>query len=213
MFKDCPYAKFVCSDCQKDFEYSTSAELLCLKEQLANLAQVVSVLANRMDDGFQKVSEQFRQSPQIATDALVQGYTDKYEAHQDQGTNFSSQGFQRMQIPQAECIVGSCNDVDDTIKAVPEKKYIYASKFSNNTLPAALSKFLCGKLVVSEDDIDCRLLVSANKDVSLLNYVSFKIGVDPNLFKKLMQPDIWPSGVLVREFFYRPKNFKPIVLD
>lgn len=113
----------------------------------------------------------------------------------------------RIQPPQSECVIGSCEDVDDGITAAPVKKFIYASKFTNTTTPEALRKFLSGKLMVAEGEMDCRLLVAAGREVSSLSFVSFKIEVGLDLFNKLMQPDIWPSGVLVREFISRPKNF------
>ena len=111
-----------------------------------------------------------------------------------------------------DVIVGTCSDVAESVKSVPDRKLVYASKFANSTSPDGLRTFLCTKLDVPIDAIDCRLLVSANQDVSKLNFVSFKIGVDPELFTKLLHPNIWPTGVLVREFISRPKNYNPVAL-
>lgn len=115
-----------------------------------------------------------------------------------------------------EVIVGTCNNVSDAVKIVPIKKYIYASKFANTTSVEALRSFLCSQLNIAETEVDCRLLVPANQDVTQLNFVSFKIGVNLEIFPKLLQPEIWPVGVPVREFTDRPKNPKylyPIVLQ
>lgn len=120
---------------------------------------------------------------------------------------------QLSQHHQNDYIIGTCSDENVEIKSVPERKYIYASRFSNSTTDVILKTFLSTKLGLSQDDIDCRLLVSANQDVSRLNFISFKVGVDPSLFNKLLKPDLWPAGVLVREFVRRSKNFVPVVLD
>lgn len=217
LFKECPYAKFICLDCQGDSDGFMSAELLCLKEEFCRLAEIVDALTAKIDYGMQKVvhdvSEKIDQiNNRTSAAAMQSAHESGGLIHQD-GVDVSPKpAIRRIYKPQSECIVGSCVDVDETIKAAQVKKHIYASKFSNSTVPAALCKFLSGKLAVSETDFDCHLLVSANKDVSQLNFVSFKIGVDPDLFDKLLQPDIWPSGVLVREFVTRSKNLKHATL-
>lgn len=205
LFKECPYAKFVCSECQRDSDNTTAAELMYVKDKITNLSDMVMTLSKRIDDGFKKID--LDSSERLSRDTQLAPAAD--DARRVYSANGSSVPILR---PPTGCIIGSCKDAEETIKAAQEKKYIYASKFSNATLPAAVSKFLSEKLGVSEDVFDCRLLVSANKDVSLLNFVSFKIGIDPELFQKLLQPDIWPCGVLVREFVHRPKNFIPAVV-
>lgn len=127
-------------------------------------------------------------------------------------TSFSPTTAQSSHQLNSPVIIGTCNDAADLIKSAPERKFVYASKFANSTTIETLRSFLSGKLNVNEDVIDCRMLVSANQDITKYNFISFKIGVDSDMFQRLLQPDLWPSGVLVREFISRPKNIKPIVL-
>lgn len=109
----------------------------------------------------------------------------------------------------SECFVGTGDIAATSIKSVPETKYIYASRFANSTTPDALKDYLCTKLGLSEVAFDCRLLVAAGKDVNSLNFISFKIGVNVDLYTKLLVPNIWPAGILVREFVHRSKNLSP----
>ena len=110
--------------------------------------------------------------------------------------------------PPVNVIFGSCTDVEDNfgLKAVPERKYIYASRFASSTTTESIKKYLGRKLLLAEDEMDCRLLVAANQDVSRYNFISFKIGISPGMFEKLLHPDVWPKGVIIREFIERPKN-------
>jgi hypothetical protein len=201
IFKDCPYAKFVCLSCQGNEDSTHWSELNNLKVQVGRICATVDALSNKLDAGFDKI--------QHAALLVEKGVAQRVRSAEGS----SSYGSVHVQDSVSECITGSCNDAEETLMAAKEKKYIYASKFSNTTLPSEVSKFLSKKLDVSADLLDCRLLVSPNKDVSRLNFVSFKIGVDLELFQKLLQPDIWPCGVMVREFTFRSKNFIRTVVE
>ena len=216
MFKECPYAKFVCFECQNDIEYSTTSDLLGLKEQLFQLSQSVLALTCKVDAGFEKFELELADRVNLLNQSAVTkhpiftGVNVQPEVATDDATISANR---RINLPLSDCIIGSCHEMDETIKTVPDRKFVYASRFSNNTVPEAICKFLSGKLAVSESEFECRLLVSANQDISRFNYISFKIGVHPDLFSKLLRPEVWPTGVLVREFVSRPKNLTPANMD
>lgn len=210
-FKDCPFAKFVCADC-----LHLSRELSHIKEQLALVSASVTSLSNTVIDGFDKLKAEF--TAKTSTNTFGNASHIPLNNIANRGEECSTAGLpntahHQFQLPQLECIVGSSTVVDEQVKSVPDKKFIYASRFMNSTTIEALKKFLTERLAVAADVLDCRLLVSANQDVNRLNFVSFKIGVvDPLLFNKLLQPDVWPTGVLVRKFVSRPKNSIPVEL-
>lgn len=43
-------------------------------------------------------------------------------------------------------------------------------------------------------------LVPKGKTIEYLSFVSFKIGLDPSLKSKALDPETWPEGLLFREF-------------
>lgn len=115
-----------------------------------------------------------------------------------------TQTAENIEASSSNVIIGSC--VEDSLRSVPVRKYIHASRFLNSTTTDAVKKYLHNKLQLPEEEIDCRLLVAANQDVSKFNFISFKIGINPASFDKLLHPDVWPMGVVIREFVLRPKN-------
>ena len=49
-------------------------------------------------------------------------------------------------------------------------------------------------------------LVQRGADTSNFSYVSYKIGLDPDVKSIALDPASWPAGLLFREFVDRPKN-------
>ena len=49
-------------------------------------------------------------------------------------------------------------------------------------------------------------LVQRGADTSNYSFVSYKIGLDPDVKATALDPASWPSGLLFREFVDRPKN-------
>lgn len=54
--------------------------------------------------------------------------------------------------------------------------------------------------VKTKDEFKCHKLVKKDCDISKLSYISFKIDVKQDLFDYLVDPNIWPKHVSVREF-------------
>lgn len=209
-FKECPFAKFMCLDCQHNSLGDASAEISGLNDQIDQVSHSVKLLTDKLETSFEKINneatkimKQLNLAPPVTPSHFAS--TSNANQHNVAAASFVSR---RSFIPPTDCIIGSCSVVDESIKAAAyiDKKFVYASKFNISTTSDVLCKFLSLKIGVSEEDFECRILLAANQDVSRLNFVSFKIGVDPALFNKLLQPDIWPSGILVREFVNRPKN-------
>lgn len=59
-----------------------------------------------------------------------------------------------------------------------------------------------------QNQFNCHKLVKKDADIDQLSYISFKIDVNEQLFEQLMNPDIWPNYVRIREFI----QAKPVIL-
>lgn len=98
-------------------------------------------------------------------------------------------------------IIGT-GGIDDQLKSVSVKKrrFVYVSRFENSVTKEQVIKHVVKKLNIPENDVICRSLVKLNVDASTLRFISFKIGVFEDDFDKVMNAEIWPNEVLIREF-------------
>lgn len=72
---------------------------------------------------------------------------------------------------------------------------------SSNDIVAHLME---SKVIQNESDVSCVRLVPANKDISEYLFVSFKVSAADTLFEAIINPDIWPAEVAIRQFMERP---------
>lgn len=63
--------------------------------------------------------------------------------------------------------------------------------------------------IKKKDDFKCFKLVKKDCDVSKLSYISFKIDIKAEFFEYLVNPNLWPKHVSVREFV----KVQPVKLD
>lgn len=63
-----------------------------------------------------------------------------------------------------------------------------------------------------EDDPKVIKLVPKGRDIESLSFIALKIGLDPSLADRALDPDNWPAGLLFREFFVygAPKCCPPL---
>lgn len=110
--------------------------------------------------------------------------------------------------PTANSVVVGSADEDNDLLVVEPRKLLVASLFHPSTEADHLATFLKGKLNIATESNEVRIfkLVAAGKDLSTLDYVSFKIDVPRNRFNELLSPLIWPRRVRVREFEHRPRK-------
>ncbi|XP_053691469.1 uncharacterized protein LOC128739986 [Sabethes cyaneus] len=62
------------------------------------------------------------------------------------------------------------------------------------------------------DPVDAVRLVPKGKDVANMSFISYKIGLDPDMKSQALDPSSWPVGMLFREFFDRPKNLNRLTI-
>lgn len=110
--------------------------------------------------------------------------------------------------PKSSAVVIGSADLNDGLKIVEARKLLVASMFHPSTDSVHLTKFLNEKLNLPESSTEVRVhkLVPAGKNLADLDYVSFKISVLGNRADELKLPSMWPKGVRVREFEYRPRK-------
>lgn len=89
--------------------------------------------------------------------------------------------------------------------AVPIKFWLYLSGLNplatNNDVQKIVSRCLD-----TPETVEVIRLVPKDKDVTSLSFVSFKVGLDPILKSRALDPSSWPVGLLFREFIDQPKN-------
>lgn len=59
---------------------------------------------------------------------------------------------------------------------------------------------------VDRQQFNCRQLVKKDADITTMQFVSFKIDVNEDLFELMSDPEIWPKYILVREFLSERKG-------
>lgn len=98
---------------------------------------------------------------------------------------------------------------DSTVLTVPEPVemfWLYLSRIHPSVKPDVIAK-LVKTSVQSEDSVKVVPLVKRGFDTSRMNFISYKVGMDPKLREVALNSDSWPRGILFREFVDNgPKN-------
>lgn len=96
-------------------------------------------------------------------------------------------------------------NVDSTsLKAVEIPSFFHVSRFNPTTTEEELKSWISKKLEITDDQsIKCWRLIPKGRELSNLEFISFKIGVLKELEVKIMDPSIWPTNITVRPFEQR----------
>lgn len=90
-------------------------------------------------------------------------------------------------------------------------KTIFVSRLSPETTVDDILKFLVESKVISNPtEVKCFRLVPKDKDVSELSFVSFKLTVPTELYDTVMNSNLWPGRVALREFIENPPRQRNI---
>lgn len=99
-----------------------------------------------------------------------------------------------------------CKQPLDDVVSVPifndtkdSKFWLYLSRIRPDVSNDAVCAMVKANLALDADP-DVIKLVAKDKDISTLNFVSFKIGLDPSQKSNALNPSTWPEGLLFREF-------------
>lgn len=107
-----------------------------------------------------------------------------------------------------------------SIATVPQPTalfWIYLSRLHPSVKPDAVEK-------LTKESLQCNSakaipLIKQGTDVNSLNFISFKVGIDPEYRTAALDPSSWPSGILFREFentnernYWMPEPSTPSIL-
>lgn len=95
-----------------------------------------------------------------------------------------------------------------TVVAKPPKiekprytKAVWISRLEPETTDSDIATYITENTLIKEKSkFDVHKLVKKGQDLSTLKFVSFKIAMNQDEFDVLMDPDVWPENVMVREF-------------
>lgn len=80
-------------------------------------------------------------------------------------------------------------------------KAVWVSRFAPDTTIETITDYIRTETHVNDESpFMVHKLIKKDQDLSTLKFVSFKIMVNDDNFEILMDPDVWPHGILVREF-------------
>lgn len=86
-------------------------------------------------------------------------------------------------------------------------KAIWISRFAASTTCDDISRLIVENTPIDDKSkFNVHKLVKKDKDLATLKFVSFKIEVNDEDFETLIDPDVWPENMLVREFL-RDRTF------
>lgn len=98
-----------------------------------------------------------------------------------------------------------------TLKVIEEPILYHVSRFSIETSEEELQTWISEKLLVTNDQqVKCTKLVPKGRELSSLEFVSFKVSIPKALEEKIMDASIWPTNITVRPFEQRaflPRNY------
>ena len=95
-------------------------------------------------------------------------------------------------------VIGNNNNTE--FKAVLGKTSAFTTRWPNDTDPKKVEEYLCRKL---NTNIECN-----NLNLKSKAYISLKITAHTNNRDILIDPNLWPAGVVVTRFF-QPRSNKP----
>lgn len=114
-----------------------------------------------------------------------------------------------------KCLYGSKATNQDVV-SVPtyseqKKFWLYMSRIRPDVTNELVLGMVKSNLNLNEDP-DIVKLVPKGKGVSSLTFISFKIGLDPELKTQALDPSTWPEGIMFREFeeYGTQKFWKPM---
>lgn len=83
----------------------------------------------------------------------------------------------------------------------PLSKSVWVSGFHPETSNEEVEEFIVNNTSVNDKSkFKCTKLVKKEHDITKMSFVSFKIDVMPDDFSTIVNPDIWPQQINVREF-------------
>ncbi|XP_055527400.1 uncharacterized protein LOC129720017 [Wyeomyia smithii] len=196
---------WMCDNCAELFENSHFRMLSSNAgplPQLNSLTNVICELRGEIKQLHTKPAAQFSPSLRNRWPAVDQHRPFKRPRESDAAPRSSD-----------NCTAGSKRTLDNFVVApvtnnTEEKFWLYISRIRPDFSTESMSTIAKAYLETDNDPVVVKL-VPKDRDISTLTFVSFKIGVDPSLKAKALDPETWPEGTLFREFEdYKAQKFR-----
>lgn len=112
----------------------------------------------------------------------------------------------------SQAIQGTNADTS-SLKAVEAPSCFHVSRFNPTTTEEELRSWIVDKIQLDDPSIKCSRLIPKGRDVTTLEFISFKVAIAKSLESKIMDPSVWPTNITVRPFQQLPflkKNYATI---
>lgn len=174
----------------KDDLAVSNRKIATLEKENCDLKLQLVKIQNTMDQLLDKVTEHLQISRPV---------------HQQQD-RMNSQNQNVLDMPKSyAAIVGT--GVDDSIVTVPVKnfEFIHLSHIDRNTSVETVKAYVKNTFDLRDEDVRCWSLVPKNRDITTLNFISFKIGL-PEGTTDVHLTHMWPKGSVVKPFVNRTSS-------
>lgn len=107
-------------------------------------------------------------------------------------------------------IIGT-NAAEKELSSVEARKWIFVSQLHPTTTDQSFTEYVKKRLNDQADNLKIQAfaLVPKERDRRELNFISFKLNIPESSFNAVLNPDIWPKGVMVREFVNDQRRRRP----
>lgn len=90
-----------------------------------------------------------------------------------------------------------------------DRFWLFFTRIKNTVTEDQMLEMVRESLKECKDDVVIQKLVPYWKDVSMMQFISFKVGVHPSLRHAALSPSTWPVGVCFREFHSNLHTWNP----
>lgn len=88
-------------------------------------------------------------------------------------------------------------------------KSLYVTRFKTYIQTSDIVAHIDDKLPnTNANDFAVYMLLKKDKQISTLTYISFRICCTEELYNSMTNPDFWPDGILIGDFYESPKQVK-----
>jgi hypothetical protein len=107
-------------------------------------------------------------------------------------------------------IVGNGDDTTE-LSSVETRKWIFVSQLHPSTTDTSFTDYVKKRLNDTSDKLKIQAfaLVPKDRDRNELNFISFELNIPESSFVEVLKPEIWPKGVVVREFVNDSRRRRP----
>lgn len=109
-----------------------------------------------------------------------------------------------------DAIIGNNNE-DSDLAAVEARRWIFVSQLHPSTTDKSFTDYVKKRLHDASDrlKIQAFALVPKDRDRKELNFISFKLNIPESSYDDILKPEIWPKGVVVRDFVNDVRRRRP----